>query len=85
MKFQLTLEVEVPDHIAHTMPESPDLQEEFKGLVNAAVAASVQCWSDSRIKSSEDVRAVVLTLVEDSLDPGVFHGVEAPSDPIKIQ
>ena len=64
MQFQLILNVEVPEHIAATMPNAPDLQIEFQHVVNAAVCAAIEAWAVSRQSHEQMVDQTVAVLRE---------------------
>ena len=76
MKFQLTVQVEVPDHIAATMPQAPDLQQDLKHLIDASIAAAIEVWADSRVEPQPTMFDQVFHLQE--TEPGVYVAIEPP-------
>lgn len=56
MEFLITIKVDVPDHIADTMPTAPDLQSEFQSVVNRAVSSAVEKWAVDQ--SGDRIRAL---------------------------
>ena len=66
MEFLLTIKVDIPDHIADTMPTAPDLQSEFQGVVDRAVAAAVERWAG--LKSEDDILDITVDFEMPSKD-----------------
>lgn len=60
MKFALMLNIDLPDHIAATMPQAPDLQAEFQELVNQSVAEAIAKWFSTHSVRSTNILLTVL-------------------------